>query len=257
MICRKENIKLEDSLDKHSLKHCYLSKNKYIRKLLRHREATESILWDLVNDHDICYATSSYLFKVDLKKGKNIIRIIKSITLDSPIVYLAYTNISHLNQSSRIYQDIWAFSSQDQANNWQKEMQESIEDVKNSHLIRLNLKDVNLNTGLVNDQDFIDPYYSNDIGQHKLTDYQRIANEKPKVARVPIFSDESIIRIANSFGEKGSSVYINMVEYNTRAQEHNKQAQFYLNSTNLHRISILNEEAKKLKYEYNSYRKHL
>lgn len=240
-------------LDNFSLRHYQLAKNNDLKRAVNHQVLSGNILWDLVNDHDICYNTTQYLLKADSKKGKQIIKIIKVITKNTPIVYLSYTNISHLFQSSRMYQNLWAFENQNQANFWLTAMKDETLELPKSHLIKLNLTNVDINQNIIDDSDFIDEYYQEDIGQQNIQQYRKVKEQNPKADLVKIFDIEDIVRISSRYGVNASSIYINMMTYNQKAIAHNKKAKVSFHKTNLNRIDLLNEEARKLNTEYYSY----
>lgn len=238
------------SLEKHSLKRASLHNSIYAKKLVNRTNLPETMLWDLANDHDICYGTDRYLFQANRSKGKMVALIVNEL-INGNIAYLAYMNIPHNMQSSRMYLDLWTFKNKDEAKKWLAEMKDSLTGLNRAHLIRLDTqftknKSFNLNQ-------FVDPYYEDDIGKQKLQSYELQKRYRPHVRFAKTFSPESIVRISNRNKVNRATVYISMIEYNECVKAYNKRAKKYVHSSNLHQIDLLNEKADKLENEYHSY----
>ena len=121
-----------------------------------------NILISELNDYNTAYNVKRYLFKVDHDRGKAIVHgLYELIPLKTKHIFMLYTNtVSGLNMI-RMTQNIWAFQSDAEADQFMPEMLEQLSWAKGSHLVELPLNP-NFDSMYWID-DFVDPYIYSDF----------------------------------------------------------------------------------------------
>lgn len=127
-----------------------------------------NILISELNDYDMIYNVESYLFRADTDHGKSVIRgLYDLIPENTEHIFVLYTNTIKSINLTRIIQNIWAFKSDQEVDQFMPEMIEQLSWAKSSHLIELPYEpDFAANNWIEN---FVDPYY--------YVDYQKILNQ--------------------------------------------------------------------------------